>query len=409
MIEIVRIEAGTLTPIRRWNMGDHSQGDKRFEQLHLIGEDKLLTTSAWGGGIVLWDIDKAQALWQLKLQSHHQPALSANRKQVAAMIDGSLGIFDTATGDTLARFSVEAESTGVLSFSPDGRRIAVLGSRVLRVYDIGTGRLSGEMWFPKQMFARSLDWASDNYVLVDKGFLVDLEKRVVVWEYDLPTGKPDAIATMAGGRYWVASGGGNSACQLAGLVVPDAAARAKGDALTAQQLLAIRPGAAVTIKINLPKATQEEVQKVTKVLIDEAKAAGLVLSPNAPITIECSIADAGQEQATYRTFGAPPQPLGPIGPFGPIGPRLGRGSEEEATVEKRLSVLSIKENGKELWVATGHYGAPFHITIKEGQTAQQAANEQKGNPVQFFLTAKLPRYLARHGDGGSYGKSKLWP
>jgi hypothetical protein len=410
MIEIVRIDGEKLTPIRRWAMGDHSQGDQRFEQLHLIGEDKLLTTSAWGGGIVLWDIEKAQAIWQLKLQSHHQPALSANRKQVAAMIDGKLGIFDTATGDTLARLNVETEPTGVLSFSPDGRRIAILGNRVLRVYDIANGRLSGEMWFPKQMFARSLDWASDNYVLVDKGFLVDLEKRVVVWEYDLPTGKPDAIATMAGGRYWVVSGGGNSGCQLAGLVVPDAAARAKAESLTAEQLLAVRPGAAVTIRINLPKATQEEVQKVTKVLIDEVKAAGLVLAPNAPITIECSISDAGKEEATYQTYDSPPRPFGPIGPLGPFGPRFGRDSkEEEATVEKRLSVLAVKENGKELWVATGHYGAPFHITIKEGQTVQEAVNEQKGNPVQFFLTAKVPRYLARHGETGSYGKSKLWP
>ena len=74
-----------------------------------------------------------------------------------------------------------------------------------------------------------------------------------------------------------------------------------------------------------------------------------------------------------------------------------------------LSVISIKENGKELWVASGHYGAPFHVQIKEGQTLQQAVDEQKGNPVQFFQTATLPRYVARHGEDGTYGKSKLWP
>jgi hypothetical protein len=240
-------------------------------------------------------------------------------------------------------------------------------------------------------------------VLVDRGFLVDVAKRVVVWEYDLPTGKPDAVAEMIGGKYWVVSGGGASGYQLSSLSVPDPAAKAKGDSLRAEQILAVKPGAAVSIKINLPGATAEEVQKVTKVLIDEAKAAGLVLTPNAPITIECSIADAGEETASYRRFGAPP--FGPIGPFGPFGRR----KEDEVTVEKKMSVLSIKENGKELWVASGHYGAPFHITIKEGQTVQEAANEQKGNPVQFFLGAKLPHYIARHGQDGSYGKSKLGP
>ena len=40
---------------------------------------------------------------------------------------------------------------------------------------------------------------------------------------------------------------------------------------------------------------------------------------------------------------------------------------------------------------------------------QEAVDEQKGNPVQFFLTAKLPRYLARHAADGAYGKSKLGP
>jgi hypothetical protein len=406
MIEIVRFEGDSLVPVRRWPMGDNANRDQKFEHLYFVGEDRLLTTSAWGS-IVLWDIDNAQALWQLKLTTHHKPAVSANRKHVAALIDGQICVFDTATGDTLARFAAPTEQHGVLSISTDGRRVASLSSRVLHVWDIATGRLAGEVWFPKQMFARSLDWCGEDYVLVDRGSLVDIAKRIIVWEYDLPTGRPDAIATMAGGRYWLASGSGNDGYQLAGFAVPDAAARKLGDSLTAAQVLAVKPGAAVSIKINLPGATAGEVKKVTDVLIGEAKGAGLVLTPNAPLVIECSIADQGEEKAEYSRFGAPfGGPFGPRGPFGPFG---NRNAGEEATVNKKLSVISIKENGKELWVASGHYGAPFHVQIKEGQTLQEAVSEQKGNPVQFFLTAKLPRYIARHGADGTYGKSKLWP
>jgi len=76
-------------------------------------------------------------------------------------------------------------------------------------------------------------------------------------------------------------------------------------------------------------------------------------------------------------------------------------------VNKKLSVLSIKENGKELWVASGQFGAPLHVQQKEGQTIQEAVNEQKGNPVQFFLHVKLPNYVAPHEADGTYGKSKL--
>lgn len=414
MIEIVKLD-DDLAPVRRWNMGERSQGDKRFDHLYFLGEDKLLSTSAWGS-IVLWDIDQARALWQLKLQSHYQPALSAGRKQIAVKIDRTIGVFDTLTGDTLARFDAQTEPTGVLSFSADGTRLAALSSRVLHVWDIASGRLVGEVWFPKQMWARSLDWCGGDYVLVDRGFLVDLAKRVVVWEYDLPTGKPDAIARMEGGKYWVAGGSGSSGYQLSALTVPDPLAAAKGNSLRADQVLAVKPGAPVSIKINLPGATAEEVQKVTKVLIDEVKRVGLVLTPNAPLVIECSIADAGEEKATYERFGAGfGPPFGPAIPPLPIGPRFGprfgpfARSEpgEGATIQKRLSVLAVKENGQELWVASGHFGAPFQITIKDGQSVQDAVNEQKGNPVQFFLTAKLPRYLARHPEDAAYGKSKL--
>jgi hypothetical protein len=407
MIEIVRIENDSLVPVRRWPMGDHANREQKFENLYFVGEDRLLTTSAWGS-IVLWDIDKAQAIWQLKLSTHHKPAVSANRKHVAALIGGQICVLETATGETVARFVAPTEPHGVLSISSDGKRVAALSTRVLHVWDIATGRLSGEVWFPKQLFARSLDWCGGDYVLVDRGTLVDVAKRIVVWEYDLPTGRPDAIATMAGGRYWLASGSGNSGYQLAGFAVPDRAAKELGDSLTAAQVLAVKPGAAVSIKINLPGATADEVKKVQNHLIEEVKGIGLVLTPNAPLVIECSIANQGEEKAEYSKSALPFGPIGPFprGPFGPFGPR---GESEEAKVEKRLSVISIKENGKELWVASGHYGAPFHVQIKEGQTLQQAVDEQKGNPVQFFQTAKLPRYVARHGEDGTYGKSKLWP
>ena len=172
------------------------------------------------------------------------------------------------------------------------------------------------------------------------------------------------------------------------------------------------------IKINVPGATPDEVQQVTKALIAKTQAHGLKLVADAPITIECSIVDGGKETVNYRRFGFGPMgpfgpggPMGPVGPFGPIGRRGAIDGEEgdEATVHKKLSVLSIKENGHEIWVTSGHFGAPIHVTQKEGQTIQEAVDAQKGNPVRFFLNVELPKFVARHETGGAYGKSKLLP
>ena len=395
-----------------------------------MGEDKLLSASAWGGNIVLWNIEEAKALWQLKVAGHHTPVLSNSRKQFAAWLDGGIGVFDALTGETLARFEAAGDHGSVLAFSPDGRRIASVAGRTARVWDIAKGELIHEVWFPKPMEARSLDWAGE-YLLVDHSFLVDLGKRIVLWQYELPSGKHQEA--FAGGLLWVLGRDGDSPYQLAGLTLPTAAAMQKAESLSAESVLAIKPGAAVQIKISVPGATTEEVQQVSKKLIAEAQGAGLKLVADAPITIECSIVDGGKETVNYRRFGfgamggpfVPPlpplpMPIGPRGGFGPFGRRgpLGpfdrgdRGDREEgdeATVSKKLSVVSIKERGKEIWVTSGHFGAPLHVTQKDGQTIQEAVDEQKGNPVQFFLNVKLPKYVARHEVEGTYGKSKLLP
>jgi hypothetical protein len=417
MIEIARLGEKGLATVRRWNMGEHADWARRFEKLWFIGEDKLFAASSWGGNIVLWDIDQAKALWQLKVAGHHLPVMSNSRKQFAAWLDGGIGVFDAATGETLARFDATGDHGSVLAFSPDGQKIASVAGRTARVWDIGKGELLHEVWFPKPMSARSLDWAGE-YLLVDRSYLVDLGKRIVLWQYELPNVRHEAVATMAGGVFWVLGGGGNSPYQLAGLTLPDPDATRKSESLSADGVLAIKPGAEVQIKINVPGATPEEVQQVTKALIAETQASGLKLIADAPITIECSIVDAGKETVNYRRFGfgpidpfGPRGPVGPFAPFGPIGRRGAAVGEEgdEATVNKKLSVLSIKENGQEIWVTSGHFGAPIHVTQKEGQTIQEAVDAQKGNPVKFFLSVKLPKFVARHEAGGTYGKSKLLP
>ncbi len=423
MIEIVRLGEKAIKTVRRWNMGEHAEWARRFEKLWFIGEGKLLTASSWGGNVVLWDIDQAKALWQLKVAGHHVPTLSNSRKQFAAWLDGGIGVFDALTGETLARFEAAGEQGSVLAFSPDGRKIASVAGRTARVWDIAKGELLHEVWFPKPMAAKSLDWAGE-CLLVDRSYLVDLGKRIVLWQYELPALRHEAIASMTGGVFWVLGGGGNSPYQLAGLTLPDAEATRKSESLSVDRVLAIKPGAEVQIKINVPGATPAEVQQVTKALIAQAQASGLKLVADAPIAIECSIVDGGKETVNYRRFGfgpfgpfGPPNHFGPRGlirpdgPFGPIGRRGAVAGEEgdEATVHKKLSVLSIKENGEEIWVTSGHFGAPVHVTQKDGQTIQEAVDAEKGNPVKFFLSVKLPKYVARHEVSGTYGKSKLLP
>jgi hypothetical protein len=71
--------------------------------------------------------------------------------------------------------------------------------------------------------------------------------------------------------------------------------------------------------------------------------------------------------------------------------------------------VTLKENEQVLWSATGYYGAPHLLHHKEGQTLEQAVQEQRGNPAAYFLTVRVPQFLARHEQDGCYGSSKLAP
>lgn len=388
-IAILRHEAGGLTPTIRWNMGEGVEFAKKFEHLHFIGEDKLLTFSVFGGSATLWQIDQARALWSLKTGSQCIPALSANRNQFAAPVDGGIGIFSTATGDTLARISTTAPKSGCLSFSPDGKQLAHLTSAVLLVYDLTTGKQSHEVWFPRPLAGKSVDWCEGSFVLVDRTQLVDLDKRIVLWKYTVP-GQP--IAAAFGGRLWVVSGGHNNPNQLFSPTLPSAEAKAKGERLTADGVLALKPGAQLSVQVNLAAGVPgADAQKVTQTLTDALTAQGFTVANGAPITLEATVTDAGKESVSYRGFGR------------------GRFGSDKVEVQKYNSVVTMKENGKEIWTAQMHYGAPHMVRQKDGQTIQDAVNEQRGNPTDFFTHVRIPRFMARHEADGAYGTSKLAP
>jgi hypothetical protein len=395
MIEVARLEGKGIKTVRRWNMGEWSDWSKQFEQAYFIGEDKILTLTAWGGVAALWDIEKAEALWTLSYTKHTTPGLSPGRKQLALGTEGGIAILDAASGDTLARIETDNWQGGLLAFSSDGKRLGRLSSRQVQVWDLTTGKQTHDVWFPKGMMAKALEFLpGSNFVLVDHRFLVDLYKRIVLWQYDLPPMKGQYVAAAIGGKAWVVGGGTHHApYQLAAINIPDAAAKSAADVITAEKVLALKPGARVSLSVNLP-GTPEEIARATKNLSDQLTANGMIVADGAPLVLEATITDGGNETVTYTRFG-----------FGHFG-----GGGEAATVNKQVTVLSLKENGTEIWAASGSFGhAPGMVHLKEGQSVQEAVNERQSDPIQFFYGVKLPTYVARHPEGGAYGKGQLKP
>jgi hypothetical protein len=213
-IAIFRLEQNGLVPVIRWSMGEGVEFAKKFERLAFVSEDKLLGVSPFGGAVTLFDVNLAKALWTLKITGNCAPAFSANRAQFAAAVDGGIAIFSTANAETLARINTTAPiQGGVLSISPNGKRLAHCTNSVIYTWDLTTGQPLHEVWFPRVMQANSVDWITDSLALVDRQHLVDLDKRIILWRYELPGGG-QPIARQAGGRLWLLTGGHNNPIQV---------------------------------------------------------------------------------------------------------------------------------------------------------------------------------------------------
>jgi SLA1 Homology Domain 1 (SHD1) protein len=389
LVEVARIEGKNARVIRRWDLGQWSSGPNHYLKARFLDDDKILTSNSWDGSLALWDFDKATAIWTYG-GSGARAALSAGGKQMAVALSGALAVLDPATGQTQAYTKAVGVDKGTLAFSPDGTRLGHLNGQKLRVWDVATGKLRQEVWFPKQMSGNALDFLGGPYALVDNGYLVNFDKRIVLWHYEVPAARGQKLATVAGGKIWVVNESGSHAGQTSYELLcwsaPDSAARAKDNGIGGD-IYVLKPGARVALNINLPNP--DDVQKATKNLTDQLKANGMVVDPSAPLVLEAAVNDGGTETKKYSRFA-----------FARDG--------EEATVTKHISALALKENGRDVWITSGSYGhAPGLVRVKQGQSVQDALNENQANPAQFFYSVKLPVYLARHPEEGVFGSSKV--
>ena len=84
------------------------------------------------------------------------------------------------------------------------------------------------------------------------------------------------------------------------------------------------------------------------------------------------------------------------------------GKVETATVTEQIARVQLKEGNKVLWEAASLKGAPIFVHHGKNESLQSAINkEEQKQDVGFFSQVQLPQYLARGGEYGVYGASKL--
>jgi hypothetical protein len=220
--------------------------------------------------------------------------------------------------------------------------------------------------------------------LLNGGSLVDLARRIVLWQYK---GGSD-LGKVIGGRYLYVASGTDHSKTLAHAALPHGEAKQLAASLQPESLLVIKPGARIAVQVEVALGADEQEQ-IQQALVRKLTENGVQVAADANIVLRATTEEGKTDTVEYRT--------------------IGRGfGTQSATVTQQIQKLTFTENGEKLWEAMQVKGAPIFVHTK-GKDLNTAIAEQTKPSVAFFISRMLPKYLARPGSktAGAYGESSL--
>ncbi len=391
-VGVWKVAGDALEPVRVWDPQDPNNIHKDAPSFaRFIDADHVVCVN-FPNKLSVWNVPEARAIWTIDLANGSEPVVSPGGKYLAAAVGDRICLFDALTGKTAGCLQDVPGAIGTLSFRPDGVQCAVVSPQRVVVWDLQTGKVYRDISLSRSVPTGSVDWLYGGYLLCGGSSLVDLERRIVIWKYlaDSTGGEPGGWGEF-GGQFWYAlQADGLQGRALYPAVLPHEDVRRVAAGLDPEQLLAVRPGAAVTLDVRVQGDAAEQ-QQVQQALTARLQAAGMTVGQGTALVLQATTETGKSREMSYRAFGRP------------------LGEAEKVTITEQISRLKILEQGKPIWEGALYGGGPAFLEIKKGQTLQEAlAPYQKPN-LKYFSQVNLPQYVARPAEAGAYGFSRYTP
>lgn len=401
-VDLFDLTGGTpLLAWRPYGEAEHAHQQKVAGAV-VIDKDHVLTLSQ-DNRLVLWDLPGRRAVYQI--ERAELPGVSPGRRWLTVWSGQGVRVFDARTGEVKGDLRLpngEQSSAFAGAFHPRGDRLAVCLNaypcgRVV-VWNIASGQV--EYDFVQPRLGRTLHWCGDQHLLLDNTALVDLQKSLLVWNYELPRGKGVHVPDSPDGRHWylTSSGGQQASVTLVAAQLPDAGVtqRLAGRKLEPEYLL--KPGSRVGVRFNFtstPPKKPNFQDEVWKGLQQSLARAGMVYDEKSPLVyvLHLSSRSTGKNHEFRVTS------------FG-----LGGGP-------RQVSVPGLEaESGLEVWNGNERIydskqkfvNDSFFVSIRDGVSVEEFLNEQMWNSATGgLLSPVLPRYLLPASAREGLGKSEL--
>jgi hypothetical protein len=296
------------------------------------------------------------------------------------------------------------------------------------VWDLTNGQLQHDVALESMRWKTDLNWAGD-FLLAGNQFLYDVERRILLWEYQGASGH-DPSSTMQDGRLWVVTKPqeGRSAV-LVSTAMPHAAALEEAKRLpSAAELLCVKPGDAVAIEVDIDPSVvfTDDVEKALNAKIrgveqaEDERAGVVLLNPGQAQNdlvhraLAASLTAAGlkvvEKSDLVVSAVCKPQPPQTIrintDRRFPVRPE----DIVERTITPHASHLEMTLHGESLWKRGYIATAGMMIFKQEGESLDQALDRLTKPNLSVFTNAKFSAYVARPGKAtrnGAYGVSQF--
>ena len=277
--------------------------EKRFQLkwVGLIDDEHVLTINGLGK-LVVWKVPDCKAVYYF--ENFGDPlAVSPNRKYLAGVHDGQFRIFDSRTGKCLG--DLESPSCGVkplrAAIRGDGRElVAIINAgedRMLVRWNLLTGKIDQEFPIPRELIFGfvfrifgeeiSLEYRGNDHLLLDKKYLIDLKKRLVIWRYNVDYGTR-FVAGSPDSKTWYCMRKPNSAYNsplfLTSIETPSPAVIRKSSDASLEKNLLLYPGRSVRLHVDLSALSLTHMQPTVEKAVNQSLAArGILVDASSPL------------------------------------------------------------------------------------------------------------------------------
>lgn len=394
MLEIWKLGKTGIERVRGWKMQRDDKDWNTESSWGLYIDDKRAIVKGNHGRVVLWDLTTGQPLAASDDDARLDAvALSPDRNWLALAGNNTVKVLDLKTLDIIANKEVGMPMSS-LAFSPDGKRLAIGGFTQLEILDVATGE---SLWQAKRRgsFGHSSEvlWTDNNFLLIGKNTLVDLETGKPLWEYS-GADKMDYL----GGYVWCYVTEFRDRGMVPLKLPHEAAKTAAKNWVPPPVEYLLQPGDVLAVDVSA-LGDQQKMLTAEEGILTQMLKLGYKYNQQSNTKVIAMTETGTTQKLSYRPFGFRPGPI--IQDFAGM-------PVAEFDFTPTYAVLKIVRDDKTLWqTRAGGYGLGAFITLKEGETIADRVNKAAQPDFSIYANPPLPKQIEKPGQKFTAGSSRI--